>query len=292
MPEARGVSTSWPTRPGSRSTRSGTTPAKACSNRPSGRAGTSSTGPSTSTVSPGSGTSRRQRFSLAAIRALLNADRPGLEGLFASQGSYSLDDLVEKSGLEPGLVGRLREIGLLAEPEALGHEVYDDSDLGLLRVVVELQEIGMTEDILVELGAIYVRHFRALQKDVHAMLAGEGRDWDPDEMVAVQRRLTANSERMIPAVDRVLNYVHQRTIQRLTLEAVRTAQETNTGVGGVRLETPRRSVDARRGHRQSCRSQMRAALPPVISARSVSLIPPIMSSMVLREYGQSLPWCG
>jgi hypothetical protein len=29
--------------------------------------------------------------------------------------------------------------------------------------------------------------------------------------------------------------VHQRTIQRLTLEAVRTAAETNTGVGGVRL---------------------------------------------------------
>ena len=42
--------------------------------------------------------------------------------------------------------------------------------------------------------------------------------------------------RMIPAVDRVLNYVHQRTIQRLTLEAVRTAQETRTGVGGVRLD--------------------------------------------------------
>jgi hypothetical protein len=55
-------------------------------------------------------------------------------------------------------------------------------------------------------------------------------------MVAVQRQLTANSSRMIPAVDRVLNYVHQRTIQRLTLEAVRTAQATNTGVGGVRLD--------------------------------------------------------
>jgi hypothetical protein len=41
---------------------------------------------------------------------------------------------------------------------------------------------------------------------------------------------------MIPAVDRVLNYVHQRTIQRLTLEAVRTAQETGTGVGGVRID--------------------------------------------------------
>ena len=89
---------------------------------------------------------------------------------------------------------------------------------------------------------------------------------------------------MIPAVDRVLNYVHQRTIQRLTLEAVRTAQETETGVGGVRLD------DVRRGrHDQSCRSQIRAALPPVISAFSVSLMPPIISSMVLREYGQSLP---
>jgi DNA-binding transcriptional MerR regulator len=178
-----------------------------------------------------------QRFSLAAIRALLNADRPGIEDLLVSQGhSYTLEDLVSRSGLDAGLIARLREIGLLAEPEALGHEVYDDRDLALLHAVVELREIGMTEDILVELGAIYVRHFRALQADVHAMLAGDGRDWDHDELVAIQRRLTANSQRMIPAVDRVLNYVHQRTIQRLTLEAVRTAQETRTGVGGVRLD--------------------------------------------------------
>ena len=41
---------------------------------------------------------------------------------------------------------------------------------------------------------------------------------------------------MLPAVDRVLNYVHQRTIQRLTLEAVETAEATHTGVGGVRLD--------------------------------------------------------
>jgi len=178
-----------------------------------------------------------QRFSLAAIRALTTADRPGLEALFVTEGhSYTLDDLVARSGLDPALIARLREIGLLAEPESLGHEVYDDNDLGLLRAVVELREIGMTEEILVELGTIYVRHFRALQADVHAMLAGEGREWDHDELVAVQLRLTANSKRMIPAVDRVLNYVHQRTIQRLTLDAVRTAQETGTGVGGVRLD--------------------------------------------------------
>ena len=53
---------------------------------------------------------------------------------------------------------------------------------------------------------------------------------------------------MIPAVDRVLNYVHQRTMQRLTLEAVRTAQETGTGVGGVRMEQPP-SIVSRAGPR-------------------------------------------
>jgi DNA-binding transcriptional MerR regulator len=179
---------------------------------------------------------QEQRFSLAAIRAILTADRPGLEDLFVMQGrTYGFDDLVERAGLERELVARLHDVGLLADPASLGHEGYDDNDLGLLKAVAELREIGMTEDILVALGEIYVRHFRALQADVHAMLAGEDRDWDPDELVAIQRRLTASSRKMIPAVDRVLNYVHQRTIQRLTLEAVRRAEETGTGVGGVRL---------------------------------------------------------
>ena len=39
---------------------------------------------------------------------------------------------------------------------------------------------------------------------------------------------------MIAAVDQVLNYVHQRMVQRLTLEAIQTAADTGTGVGGVK----------------------------------------------------------
>lgn len=181
-----------------------------------------------------------QRFSLAAIRALLEADRPGLESLFATQGhAYSLDDLVERAGVDRALVERLRDVGLLPDPEEFGGEAYDDDDLGLLRAIAELQEIGMTPEIIVELGAIYVRHFRALQHDVHDMFAGKSRaTWDPEELTAIQRRLTANASRMLPAVDRVLNYVHQRTIRRLTLEAVREAQETRTGVGGVAFDDP------------------------------------------------------
>ena len=178
-----------------------------------------------------------QRFSLAAIKAILDADRPGLEGIFATKGrSCTVDDLIERSGLDAALVGRLCDVGLLADPVAFGHDRFDDSDLGLLRAVKELQDIGMTEEILVALGEIYVRHFVALQADVHGMLAGNDRDWDQDELVAIQRRLTANSAKMIPAVDRVLNYVHQRTIQRLTLEAVATAEATRTGIGGVRVD--------------------------------------------------------
>jgi DNA-binding transcriptional MerR regulator len=178
-----------------------------------------------------------QRFSLAAIKAILDADRPGLEGLFATSGTeYTIDDLIARSGLDAELVRRLCAVGLLADPKSLGREYFDDSDLGMLRVVAELQVIGMTENILVALGEIYVRHFTALQADVHAMFAGQDRDWDPEELVDIQRRLTAATPRMIPAVDRVLNYVHQRTIQRLTLEAVARAEATRTGVGGVRVD--------------------------------------------------------
>jgi DNA-binding transcriptional MerR regulator len=179
---------------------------------------------------------QEHRFSLAAIKAIVSIDRPGLEGLFTAEGrTYTYDELVERAGVDRQLVAALRDVDLLPDPAEFGREAYDESDLGLLRAVAELRDIGMTPDILVELGAIYVRHFRALQRDVHDMLAGKNNNWDEDEMVAIQRRLTANSHRMIPAVDRVLNYVHQRTIQRLTLEAMHTAEVTGTGVGGVKL---------------------------------------------------------
>ena len=182
---------------------------------------------------------KEQRFSLAAIRAIVTVDRPGLESLFVASGrTYSYDDLVARAGVDRALADSLHDVGLLPDPSESGRAAYDDSDLGLLRAVAELRDIGMTPELLIDLGSIYVRHFRALQRDVHDMLAGKNREWDEDELVEIQRRLTANSQRMIPAVDQVLNYIHQRTIQRLTLEAVRTAEETGTGVGGVRVAVP------------------------------------------------------
>jgi DNA-binding transcriptional MerR regulator len=164
---------------------------------------------------------RSQRFSLAAIRAVVDADRPGLEGLFATTGhEYTLDELIDRADIDVELVEQLRKAGVLPDPSEFGGDAYDDSDLGLLRAVGELRAIGMTPEIVVALGRIYVEHFNALQHEVLAMLSGrDNAEWDRDEIVRVQQSLTANSQRLTPAVDQVLSYVHHRTLQRLTLEA-------------------------------------------------------------------------
>ena len=164
-----------------------------------------------------------QRFSLAAIRAIVDVDRPGLEGLFTAEGrDYSLPELIERSGVDEELVKGLREVGLLPDPSEFGGQSYDDTDLGLLKAVAELRSIGMTPEILLALGRIYVEHFAALQQDVLDMLSGKlNPAWSADELVAVQQQLTSNTQRLMPAINQLLNYVHQRTLQHLTLEAMR-----------------------------------------------------------------------
>jgi hypothetical protein len=162
-----------------------------------------------------------QRFSLAAIRAIVDADRPGLEGLFTTgERGYSLAELIERSGVDEELVAGLREVGLLPDPAEFGGESYDDTDLALLRSVAELRSIGMTPEILLALGRIYVDRFAEMQRDVLDMLSGrDDSAWNADELVAVQQALTANSQRLVPAINQLLNYVHQRTLQRMALEA-------------------------------------------------------------------------
>jgi DNA-binding transcriptional MerR regulator len=102
---------------------------------------------------------RGQRFSLAAIKAIVDVDRPGLEGLFTTTGrEYSLAELTERAELEPDLVEQLREIGLLPDPADFGGDAYDETDVAVLRAVGELRSIGMTDEVVVALGRIYVDH--------------------------------------------------------------------------------------------------------------------------------------
>ena len=169
-----------------------------------------------------------QRFSLAAIRAIVEANKPGLEGLFTTgDRSYTLAELTEKSGVDADLVEGLRGVGLLPDPAEFGGETYDDTDLAVLRAVAELRTVGMTPDILLALGRIYVDHFAELQRDVLDMLSGKANPaWNAEELASVQEQLTANAHRLVPAINQLLNYVHQRTLQRLTLEAARQSERT------------------------------------------------------------------
>ena len=88
--------------------------------------------------------------------------------------------------------------------------------------------------------------------------------------------------RMLPPINRILNYVHQRTMQRLTLAAIERGDLPQAPLDVsiefvlelvVEVPDPRRVAAGDLG-------------------RSSSATLPIISSMVLREYGQSLPWCG
>ena len=197
---------------------------------------------------------QEQRFSLAAIRAIVNVDRPGLEDLFATKGhSYCFDDLVERSGLDPELVGRLRDVGPARRPgrprpRRLRRQRPRPLALGR-RATRDRHDRRDSRRARRDLRAPLPRAASRRARDARRRTTATG---TPTSSIAIQRSLTANSQRMVPAVDRVLNYVHQRTIQRLTLEAVRTAEATGTGVGGVRV-TDAESRLSRRGARSAPR---------------------------------------
>ena len=119
-----------------------------------------------------------RRFSLAAIKALLESERQDLvDGIFAGEGglSYSLDDLVERSGLAPALVERLRVAGLLRDPAEFGRDVYDANDLDVLRALAELHRLLLPDDILIELVTIYVRGVETMQSEVLELKANPNR---------------------------------------------------------------------------------------------------------------------
>ncbi len=168
---------------------------------------------------------RSRRFSLAAIRALVGVNRPGLESLFTTEGrEYTLAELTARAELDEHLVDGLRKVGLLPDPVDFGGEAYDEADLGALRAIAELRSIGMTPEILLAFARLYVDHMGALQHDVLDMLSGRTNpDWPDADLVAIQQQLTANAPRLIPAINQLLSYVHQRTLQRLTLEATHAA---------------------------------------------------------------------
>ena len=171
---------------------------------------------------------QQRRFSLAAIRALLESERPGLvEGVFGLDSStYSFDDLVEKAGIDRTLAGRLREAGFLRDPAEFGRDAYDRADLDALEAIAELSRVGIRDDVIVEITAVYAAGIEGIQEQILDVFAGKrGPEWEPEELAAFQTRSAATAGAVLPLVTRMVGYVHYRTLQRMTLGAIEAAAE-------------------------------------------------------------------
>jgi DNA-binding transcriptional MerR regulator len=173
---------------------------------------------------------QQRRFSLAAIKALLDADRPGIvDGIFGgSSADYSFAELVERSGVDPVLADRLRDSGLLRDPSEFGRSAYDGADLDLLHAVADMGRLGLPADVIVELASIYTEGVERMQSRVLDLFTGKrGPGWkNADELRDFQAGAAASAGELLPTVTRMVEYVHQRTLQRLTLGAIETGNLT------------------------------------------------------------------
>jgi len=166
-----------------------------------------------------------RRFSLAAIRALLDESREALlEGIFAEPtgGTATLDEVIERSGIDPDLATELRASGLLRDPAEYGRAGYDSEDLALLRTMAELARLGLPRKALVELGRIYAEGIEATQAEIIDLFTTGGRvSWtDADELDGFQYLASQVAAEILPRARRLVDYTHNRTIQRLTLDAI------------------------------------------------------------------------
>ena len=123
-----------------------------------------------------------RRFSLAAIRALLDHDG-SVEGLLAGRDgeTYDHDSLIDAAGVSGALARGLEQAGLLRAPDEYGRAGYDSEDLDVLQAFGDLAALGVPEDVLVALASAVVDGIDRLQHEVAAVF-GDDADtpWSPD----------------------------------------------------------------------------------------------------------------
>jgi DNA-binding transcriptional MerR regulator len=163
-------------------------------------------------------------FSLAAIRTLLDRNQSLVDGIFADRGearTYTLDELIERAGIDRQLCAAVRASELLRDPAEYGRDAYDDDDLDLLRTVAEMHEMGIPPKALIELGRIYAQGIEATQREVIGLFStGGALTWGPDELEEFQAVAARSATEILPLARRLVDYTHHRTIQRLTLGAI------------------------------------------------------------------------
>ena len=185
-----------------------------------------------------------RHFTLKGIRALAEEGRlTMLERLFTDETrTYTRDELVAESGLDPEVVGRLEEAGLLPAPDTHGALAYDAEDLSVLSVTAATLERGMPETVAIALARLYHQHLGALHDELLSTFAvnGTGLAGLSEEDLDAFRTLAAND---IDAFLRdscvVLEYLHRRGIEQLVVEAMRLADAVGGSYRRAGAEAPR-----------------------------------------------------
>jgi DNA-binding transcriptional MerR regulator len=173
---------------------------------------------------------QERHFTLAAIRDLAAEGRLELlERLFRpSEQTFTHDELVTRSGLDPDFVEELEKLGFVSPPEERGALAYDGGDLAALRSVKGLFDFGMPRAVVLLLAGIYIHQMDALRQELLACF-GEplndlGPELRPDEIEAFVTAASTHIDGYLDHFEVVLAYLHRRTLERLTVEAVEVAQ--------------------------------------------------------------------
>src|SRR3954452_5173853 len=183
-----------------------------------------------------------RHLSLAAIRGLLATERLGLaESLFASgQGDYTPTQLATAAGVERDLIDELARAGVLQEPEQLGRESYDDADLHMLAAVRRMLELGLPRALVVRLCEMYATNFARMQAEVLELFTSGGDVLSGAEMDGFHEHIADSLGEILKPVQSILDYAHTRSVQLMTMRALRDAPPRPAGKSTVRqLRTAR-----------------------------------------------------
>src|SRR5215470_15718258 len=164
-----------------------------------------------------------RRFSLAAIRALLEHDG-SLEGLLAARAgaSYDAEELRTAAGASAELLAGLEHATFLRAPADFARDAYDGEDLEVLRAFADLGALGMPEDVLVAMGVVLAERIDQLQHAVLGLFTGgSGPGWTADAMEQFHRSKLADSARLLRDMRTIMAYVQHRNFQRIVLEELR-----------------------------------------------------------------------
>jgi DNA-binding transcriptional MerR regulator len=131
-------------------------------------------------------------------------------------------ELAEEVGVEPGLLGMLEDLGLLADPADRGVDHYDGGEASVVEAVAQLIEMGTPPEVLSVVLPLYVRHMQGLERDLVSALSGtdgSGEALSAEVVTSYARRTAQHHEAFLFRWDVVVDYLHHRMIQRLVHRA-------------------------------------------------------------------------